>query len=406
MLKWAKLVGGGIFDRVVQGLAWVYDRGVALLAGIYDLVAALLRPLKRLGRGGVLRALVGLIVIAGAVFLVHGLFYDSRLPDDWERGMNVTAYQPDAFGSDVADNALRTLAATGTTHVAIVPNWYMDSPNSSSVDPEASKTPTDASVEHAVRFARSLGMEVMLKPHVDVDDGSFRGEIDPDDRGAWFESYTRMIEHYAEIAADTGATIFCVGTELTTMAADTERFSAVIGAARERFDGELTYAANRIDEAEEVGFWDELDLIGIDAYMPLTDSAEERPTVAELETAWQPYVDRVEALHERFDKAVLFTELGYESLIGATAEDPTDEVSQPARADAFEAAFESWRDVDWFRGIYWWDWSAEGLNDETSDGSFRMAGKQAEVVLTYWNGEGYEFPPDFERPDIRLPFGG
>ena len=43
-------------------------------------------------------------------------------------------------------------------------------------------------------------MEVMLKPHVDVIDGTFRGEIEPADRAAWFASYGSMIDHYADLA--------------------------------------------------------------------------------------------------------------------------------------------------------------------------------------------------------------
>ena len=107
-----------------------------------------------------------------------------------------------------ADEALDALRATGTTHVEIVPNWYMDAPNSSSVAPDPAKTPTDASVEHAIAAARELGFDVWLKPHVDVKDGSFRGEIQPDDRAAWFASYSGMIEGYADLAARAGATGF------------------------------------------------------------------------------------------------------------------------------------------------------------------------------------------------------
>ena len=51
-------------------------------------------------------------------------------------------------------------------------------------------------------------------------------------------------------------------------------------------------------------------------------------------------------------------------------------------------------------GIFWWDWSAEGLNDETDDGSFRPAGKKAEAVLRYWNDDSYEFPPDIDRGEL------
>ena len=136
--------------------------------------------------------------------------------------------------------------------------------------------------------------------------------------------------------------------------------------------------------------------------MPLETPNPDDPSVDELVEAWQPYVDRIEALHERTGKDVLFTELGYESQVGAALEEPTGEVSQAAQATAYNAAFHAWSDADfeWFQGIYWWDWSAEGLNSETEDGSFRMAGKEAEGVLRYWNEDSYEFPPDIDRGEL------
>ena len=361
--------------------------------------------LRRTIQGGFLRRLILvpiLLALAALGIAIHELVRDPRLPLEWRKGMNVTAYQPEAFASDTADEALRSLRATGTTHIAIVPNWYMDAPNSSAVAPDPAKTPTDASVEHAIREARSLGFEVTLKPHVDVKDGTFRGEISPDDRTAWFASYRAMIEGYADLAARAGATGLCVGTELTSMATDLVGFQEVISAARRRFDGELSYAANRIEEAERIAFWDDLDLIGIDAYMPLETPDPDSPTLTELERAWEPYVERIEALHERTAKDVVFTELGYESQVGAASEEPTGQVSQPAQAQAYEAAYRVWSeaDFDWFRGIYWWDWSAEGLNSETDDGSFRMAGKKAENVIRYWNDDSYEFPPDVDRGEL------
>ena len=55
------------------------------------------------------------------------------------------------------------------------------------------------------------------------------------------------------------------------------------------YKGKLTYAANWDGEFEEVAFWDALDVIGVQAYFPLTE--ERVPSVTKLTQAWAPYAD-------------------------------------------------------------------------------------------------------------------
>ena len=54
---------------------------------------------------------------------------------------------------------------------------------------------------------------------------------------------------------------------------------------RARFGGRLTYAANHIDGANSLGFWDALDYIGIDAYEPLSWS-DPNPSTETLAASW------------------------------------------------------------------------------------------------------------------------
>ena len=309
------------------------------------------------------------------------------LPSGWQRGFNVTAFRADALGRPEADRALRALRETGTTDVAIVTQWYMAGPRASTIAPDAAKTPSDASLLHAMSRARELGMGVMLKPHVDLRDNSFRGAILPRDRSRWFAAYTRMIEHHARLAARGRAGSFAVGVELTSMARDEARFRRVIAAARARFPGRLTYAANWSQEAARVPFWDALDWIGIDAYMPLTRAA--RPTVAQLEAAWRRrWVKPIVGLARRERRPVVFTELGYQSRTGAarSPHDATGRVSQPAQARAYEAAYRVWSRQPGILGIYWYDWPADGDRVSTAAGAFSPAGKLAEDVVRRYNG--------------------
>ena len=233
-------------------------------------------------------------------------------------------------------------------------------------------------------------MQVVIKPHVDIRDGTFRGDIAPASRSLWWHDYRIMLHHYAELAQQEGAAMLEVGTELTSMSSDEQQWRALIADVRARFAGELTFAANWIDGARGVKFWDALDVIGIDAYMPLvTDDPD--PSVARLARAWKDrgYVAQLEELSRRHRRPVLFTELGYRSRL-RTAAAPWDwstaggNIAQGPQARAYEAAFEVFAGRPWFDGIYWWDWSAQGWNAEVGDGSHRFAGKKAEAVVHAW----------------------
>ena len=61
-------------------------------------------------------------------------------------------------------------------------------------------SPSDELVMAAIREAHRLGLRVMLRPYIDVKDGSWRADITPSDVNAWFANYTAFINHYLDIA--------------------------------------------------------------------------------------------------------------------------------------------------------------------------------------------------------------
>ncbi len=328
-------------------------------------------------------ALVAAVVAAATGRMIGGEGPE-RLPQQWQRGVNLTAFLPDAYAGAAAERAMLTARAAGARLVALTPTAYMDTANSSEIAADPEKTPTDASLLAAARLARGLGLAVAIKPHVDVRDGTFRGEVAPADRERWFASYGELVDRYAELAERAGAAQFVIGTELTSMSGEGDAWRELIARARKRFDGRILYAANWVDGAEQVSFWNALDAIGIDAYMPLGDDPD--PTIAELVERWQPYLERIEALHRRWRLPVLFTELGYESRPGTAAriEAGSTALSERAQADAYEATFEALSPLPFFHGVWWWEWSAEGLGIGPGDGGFSPEGKDAAEVLERW----------------------
>lgn len=83
------------------------------------------------------------------------------------------------------------------------------------------------------------------------------------------------------------------------------------------YHGPLTYAAN-FDQYHEVGFWDALDLMGINAYFPLRKNLlevnEENRLEGELIQGWKSVFSGIDEFVEKKNLKnipILFTELGY-----------------------------------------------------------------------------------------------
>ena len=206
--------------------------------------------------------------------------------------------------------------------------------------------------------AKAAGLRTMIKLQVwgpGFDEGKFAADIqmtDADDWRAFMANYRQYMLHYARLAADTGADIFCIGTEMaqaSRTAAIRGEWRALAEEIRSIYPGPLTYAAHHT-EVDGVPFWDSLDYIGVNGYYP----------VAKLPAA----LDNLERLSVRWNRPVLFTEAGFASSSYALTEPwrpgpytaPRDSVRLDLQAAAWETLLgELWhRDFIW--GVYAWKW--------------------------------------------------
>jgi hypothetical protein len=232
---------------------------------------------------------------------------------------------------------------------------------------------------------------VLLVPHLWIDrPGLWRGEIDPgsDERWArWFASYTRFVTGWARVAQESRAEMFSIGVEMKsssqTRVADWLR---VIEAIRRDYRGLLTYSANW-DEESQVGFWDRLDVVGINAFYPLA----ERPgaDLAALRRGAIERATRLEAWAEREQRPVMFTEFGYtarpdpavrpwewpDSMVGV----PVDERAQ---AVAYRALLEAFMGRSWFVGGFVWRYYANPMDaSQEAPHGFSPRLREGETVL-------------------------
>lgn len=163
----------------------------------------------------------------------------------------------------------------------------------------------------SIDSAHAHGLKVLIKPHIWILDGTFTGDLDLDQspRGAWEDRYTAFLVRYAHICQQHQVEVLSIGNELKTPINNHPAYwSQLIDTLRTIYTGQLTYSANW-DNFQTVPFWEKLDLIGINAYFPL--STTQVPTLTELQKKWEPWMDRIRELQTRVQKPVVFTEFGY-----------------------------------------------------------------------------------------------
>ncbi|GAA3935991.1 glycoside hydrolase family 113 [Hymenobacter algoricola] len=259
---------------------------------------------------------------------------------------------------------------------------------------------SDYGLTQTAQQARRQGIRTLLKPHLWLrgPGGTWPGDIQMQsaaDWQAWFASYTMFILHYAQLAEAEQMEALCIGTELEKTVGHEAEWRALIRQVRRVYHGPLTYAANWSGEFEQIRFWDALDFIGIQAYFPL--SKANSPGRAELLANWQPHLQAIERVQQKFRKPVVFTEAGYKNTPDTAIEPwkwpdhtatflPTDEATQAACYDALFATF--WP-RPWFKGLFVWKWypglAADGPARRHAD--FTPQHKPAEQVMAKWYGK-------------------
>jgi len=316
---------------------------------------------------------------------------------DWQKGATIDPTSPTSFASEELRQSLANLVGTGANFVAFVIPYYQSSVSSADLAP-GWNTPTDEALIAGIRQAHSLGLKVMLKMHPEVQDGSWRGAINPTDRAAWFDLYGSLLEHYAQLAQEQGVEQICLGAELaqTTsprVSPDNTRFwNQLIDRVRSYYSGALTYSAQHTYpwEADEIQFWDRLDYIGYAAYWAL-DADNPQPTLESLKNAWEKINhDAVSPLAQKWGKPVLFTEIGYRSMVNAHSYPwewgKNDSVDEAEQARDYEALFSYWNDQPSLAGIFLWRWEINPAAGGPNDNGYTPQNKQAQAVMTAWFG--------------------
>ncbi len=309
-----------------------------------------------------------------------------------QKGISYAAWGRGLYSLPESDISLSHLAETGADWIALIVTCYQDEIGSTAIF-SSETTPTDSDLTHALNRAHSLGLKVMLKPHLDLwkDPSHWRGEIGLEfdsekEWEEWFGSYRTFIERYATLAEKSGADQFCVGTELVGTSHRASDWRRVVSGIRALYSRPIVYAANHSGEEISLTWWDAVDFIGVDAYYPLANN--NAPSQRDLMAAWKPRIEQLAALATRWRMLLLLTEIGYRSLDGAASQpwnwQISGEVDLGEQAICYRAAIEAFSSQPWFKGIFWWDWGPDPLAGGPTDDGFTPHGKPAEQILRSW----------------------
>lgn len=306
---------------------------------------------------------------------------DPRLgPQDFQKGIAVVIYGNDREFETKTEKLLDHLASLGINSISLVFPFFQDNWTSSKVWVDEELTPSEERLRLFIRESQRRGFTVMLRPILDeaslIPDGEWRGSIKPQDKDAWFESYTNLILGYAKLAEEEKVEILNIGTELTSLEDETNKWLNLLKAVRAVYPGQVTYSSNW-GISYNVGFWDKLDFISVDAFFKL--DVPEQTTVEELVAAWQPWIKQMEAARAPFNKPIVFTELGTRSQRGSQRRpwlwDQGTPIDLETQRIYYAAACQA--SLKLVNGIYWW---FTGLNlppEPTQDPGFNPLGKPA-----------------------------
>jgi hypothetical protein len=304
-----------------------------------------------------------------------------------ERGVSLGLFAEDAGWS--YRPLLAEIAATGADHVELVVAYYQEHGRSSEIGAHPRFTAPPDALRQALRQARALGLKALVFPIVRLAHGApgeWRGTLKPDDRAAWWASYRARLRELARLCEKERAGGLSVGSELSTLDGDEDRAEWVrlVGEVRQRYHGTLLYSGNW-DRFRRVALYDLVDQIGLCGYFALAESAG--APIAELLRTWRDLrveLERFALLHRR---PLVFTEIGYRSVRGATTA-PWDEgregpVDLEEQRRGYEAFRRVWQDapLEILAGVYFWNFY--GWGGPTSR-AYTPRGKPALEEIKRW----------------------
>ena len=306
------------------------------------------------------------------------------------RGITISTHgSGQDWGQDVMAPTVRDIKTLGANWIATHP--YGSITSSGAV---GFRRPDDGALPpkhwtRPIEEAHAQGLKICIKPHLAYwrSGFSWRGEITFDTEEEWerfWQDYRAWILELA--AACREADAFVIGTELDRTLHHEYRWRALIEDVRKVYNGPVTYAANWSDY-RRVPFWDALDVIGIQAYFPV--SKAEDPTAADITAGWQRITAELRGYSLEQNRPVVFTELGYNQSYAAAAtpweHDTDDDGARALQERCWLAALDAIGQEPRIVGALLWKWFP---HPRPLGHNFQLATPPVmRIIANAWQGE-------------------
>jgi hypothetical protein len=274
----------------------------------------------------------------------------------------------------------------------LIDTWWTIPDGTDTVQPQPYKTVDDNTLRQLIQLARSKGMRVALMPKFTVGFWhDWRGRYVPEDPRKFWNSYSAMIDHYAELANEEHVWLLFVGSEMAALDTQAREWRRVIASVRRKFPGRISYNENQdATQPTRITWWDAVDIVSTTGYFPLT--TKRSPTVGDLVEGWKRRgLPKLIDMAATTGKPVMLGEVGYmaTSFVGKQPYDGTEyDYRAEMQLRAYRALLQTLYQYSWYAGEFWWSWNGNDYRTPKD--------KPAEDLLKAWYRFGW-------RPDSPAP---
>lgn len=277
------------------------------------------------------------------------------------KSLTLTGYGNDSYTEANTKLYIEDLKQLNANTASFLYTCHVKNRHSSKLKCHTSDTPSLKSLARSIKLARNEGMKVAFRFYVDLDDKEWRCHYNPENKKEFFDKYNDELLALGRFLEKRKVEIFIIGAELCKITGKDMYgyWSQSIKHLRKVYKGKITYGANwgevdGVTEYSSLSFWNELDYIGIDHYLPYSSKLHINEILKLQKKEFKKYLDFAKS----FNKEILITEVGVPGVENGNElpfewrnKGKSDQVGQSL---AYESIFKTIKSLKGISGVLVW----------------------------------------------------